>query len=83
MNKFVLAAVLLIAAGSSTVFANGNIQRLIDAQQDGIDYVTSASYQNDDSSLAPEAGQMHAQCSVQPEAGESLAGNLPSPGAIN
>jgi hypothetical protein len=83
MNKLVLTAVLLIAAGSSTVFAHGTIERLIDAQRDGIDYVISASYQNDDSTLAPEVGQIHAQCPVQPEAHESLAGDLPSPDAMN
>jgi hypothetical protein len=76
MNKLAIAVVLLAAVGSSAVFAqgkasSGGFQRLIDAQQDGIDYVINTSYQSAGDVLAPEAGRMDPQCLAQRDADDS------------
>lgn len=76
MNKFAVAVALLAAAGSSAVFAEGKagssgFQRLIDAQQDGIDYVINTSYRSADPMLVPEVERMEPRCLVQTPADKS------------
>lgn len=78
MKKLVMVTLSLAVLGSSTAFAQGKTraevyQELIEAQQNGLNYVTDASYPDVDPIFAPQVARMKAQRLAELNAASTVA----------
>jgi hypothetical protein len=88
MIRFAVVAVSLAALASSNAFAEGKTraevyQELIEAQQNGLDFVTDTSYPAVDPLYVPQVQRMQQQRLAQQNAASSVAVAHPSPNAAN
>ncbi len=88
MIKFAVVAVSLAALASSNAFAEGKTraqvyQELIEAQQNGLDFITDTSYPAVDPLYVPQVQRMQQQRLAQQNAASSVATTRPSPNAAN
>jgi Domain of unknown function (DUF4148) len=88
MIKFAVVAISLAALASSNAFAEGKTraevyQELVEAQQNGLDFVTDTSYPAVDPLFAPQVERMQQQRLAQQNAASSVAVTSPSPSATN
>jgi Domain of unknown function (DUF4148) len=88
MIKFAIVAISLAALASSNAFAEGKTraqvyQELVEAQQNGLDFITDTSYPAVDPLFVPQVERMQQQRLAQQKAASSVAVTSPSPSAAN
>jgi Domain of unknown function (DUF4148) len=80
MKMLLQVAVCLAVVASTSVFAQGKTraevyQELVDAQHNGLDYVTDTSYPDVNPMFAPQVARMERQHVAQAKAAEGNATN--------